>query len=151
MREFTIFKRLGLGYLAILLVVISLGVYSTFKLGQLNQITRSISSIDGEIIRIAVRLRDAALSQRGFEKKYVVSEDRDFHHQFLEAEKYIKKDLERISLLMDTAEKRRLITDVKEFHDQYLSVVQEEVRLIKSDSGYSRERYQKKKGILPIR
>jgi Signal transduction histidine kinase len=77
-----------------------------------------------------------------------VSKDRDFHSQFLEAEKYIKNDLERISLLMNTTEKRRLITDVKEFHDQYLSVVQEEVRLIKSDSGYSRERYQKKKGDL---
>ena len=64
MRELTIFKRLGLGYLAILLVVIALGVYSTLKLGQLNQITRSISSIDGEIIRIAARLRDAALDRK---------------------------------------------------------------------------------------
>ncbi len=148
MRELTIFKRLGLGYLAILLVVIALGVYSTLRLGQLNQITRSISSIDGEIIRIAARLRVAALSQRGFEKKYVVSKDRDFHRQFLETEKYIKNDLERISLLMDTTEKRRLIADVKESHDQYLSVVQEEVRLIKNDREYSRERYQKKKGGL---
>lgn len=148
MRELTIFKRLGLSYLAILLVVIALGVYSTLKLDQLNRITRSISSIDGEIIRIAARLRAAALSQRGFEKKYVVSKDRDFHHQFLEAEKYIKNDLERISLLMDTTEKRRLITNVKEFHDQYLSLVQEEVRLLKGDREYSRERYQKKKGGL---
>ena len=148
MRELTIFKRLGLGYLAILLVVIALGVYSTLKLGQLNQITRSISSIDNETIRIAARLRDTALSQRGFEKKYVVSKDRDFHRQFLEAEKYIEKDLEQLSILMDTTEKRRLIADVNQFYDQYLSVVQEEVRLIKSDKGYSRERYQKKKGWL---
>ncbi len=152
MKKFTIFKRLGLGYLAILLVVTALGVYSTLKLGQLNQITRSISSIDGEIIRIAARLRDAALSQRGFEKKYFVSRDQDFHRQFLEAEKYIKKDLERISILMDTTMdttgKKRLIADVKEFHDQYLSIVQEEVRLIKSDKAYSLERYQKKKEDL---
>ena len=146
--KFTIFKRLGLGYLAILLVVIALGVYSTLKLGQLNQITRSISSIDNETIRIAARLRDAALSQRGFEKKYFVSRDKDFHRQFLEAEKYIEKDLEQISILMDTTEKRRLIADVKEFHDRYLSIVREEVRLIKSDKGYSRERYQKKKEDL---
>ena len=148
MRELTIFKRLGLGYLAILLVVIALGVYSTLKLGQLNQITRSISSIDGEIIRIAARLRDAALSQRGFEKKYFVSRDQDFYRQFLETEKYIKKDLERISILLDTTEKEKLIDAVKEFHDQYLSIVQEEVRLIKSDKTYLLERYQKKKGDL---
>jgi len=148
MRELTIFKRLGLGYLAILLVVIVLGVYSTLKLSQLNQITRSISSIDGETIRIAAKLRDAALSQRGFEKKYVVSKDRDFYSQFLEAEKFIKNDLERISPLMDTAKKGSLIANVKEFHDQYLSVVQEEALLIKSGREYSREKYQKKKGAL---
>ena len=73
MREFTIFKRLGLGYFVILLLVIALGVYFTLKLGQLKQITRSISSIDSETIRMANRLRDAFFSQGGVEKKYFVA------------------------------------------------------------------------------
>lgn len=81
--KFTVFKRLGLGYLVILLIVITLGVYSTLTLSQLNQITRSISFIDSETIRTASRLRDAILSQRGFDKKYIISEDKDFHRQFL--------------------------------------------------------------------
>jgi two-component system sensor histidine kinase GlrK len=49
---------------------------------------------------------------------------------------------------MDTTKKRRLIANVKEFHDQYLSVVQEEALLINSGREYSREKYQKKKGDL---
>ena len=145
MRKFTIFKRLGLGYFVIVLVVIALGVYSTLKLGQLNQITCSINSIDSETIRMANRLRDAVLSQREFEKKYVVSKDQDFHRQFLDTEKYIEKDLEQISILMDTTEKKRLIGDIKEFYDQFLFIVQEEVRLIKTNKGYSQERYEKEK------
>lgn len=148
MREFTIFKRLSLGYLVILLLVIALGVYSTLKLGQLKQITRSISSIDSETIMMANRLRDAFFSQGGVEKKYFVSQDQDFYRQFLEAEKYIEKDLEKVSILMDTTEKEMLFDAVKEFHDQYLSIVQAEVRLLKNDKGYSREKYQKKKGDL---
>ena len=148
MNQFTIFKMLALGYLAILLTVIVLGMYSTLKLGQLNQITRSISSVDGEIIRIAARLRDAALSQRGFDKKYVVSKDNDFHRQFLETDKYIEKDFEQISILMDTNEKRKLIDNVRAFHARYLSVAQEEIRLIRNDRGYSREGYEEKKGAL---
>ena len=145
MRKFTIFKRLGLGYLVILLVVIALGVYSTLKLGQLNQITRSISSIDGETIRIANRLRDDVLSQRGFDKKYVMLKDIDYHRQFLETGKYIEKDLEQISILMDTAEKKGLIDDVKGFYTQYLYIAQEEVRLIEGNKGYSQEGYEEKK------
>ncbi|QCQ22560.1 sensor histidine kinase [Desulfoglaeba alkanexedens] len=148
MRELTIFKRLILGYLAILLVVIAIGVYSILSLGQLNQIIRSISSIDSETIRMANRLRDFVLTQRGFEKKYVVSKDGDFHRQFLETEKYIEKHLERISVLMDTAEERRLIADVKAFHSQYLSIAQEEVRLINSNKTYSQEIYNRKKEDL---
>lgn len=145
MRKFTIFKRLGLGYFVIVLVVIALGVYSTLKLGQLNQITCSINSIDNETIRMANRLRDAVLSQREFEKKYVVSKDQDFHRQFLDTEKYVEKDLEQISILMDTTEKKRLIGDIKEFYDQFLFIVQEEVRLIKTNKGYSQKRYEKEK------
>lgn len=145
MRNFTIFTRLGLGYLVILLIVITLGAYSTSKFYQLNQITRSISFIDSKTIRVANRLRDAIISQRGFDKKYVVSEDRDFHRQFLEAEEYIRKDLEKMGALMDTAEEKRLIADIRESYDRYRSKVREEVRLIKIGRGYPRERYEKEK------
>jgi CHASE3 domain sensor protein len=70
MKELTVFDRLGLGYLAILLIVFTLGVYATLKLGHLSQIIHSISSADKEIIETASRLRDEILSQRGFERKY---------------------------------------------------------------------------------
>ena len=91
MQHWGIFKRLILGYLVILLVVIPLGVYSVLKLGQLSRITRSISSIDSETISNANRLIDSVYSQRSFDKKYIVSEDMDFHLQFLEVEKYVRK------------------------------------------------------------
>lgn len=148
MREFTIFKRLALGYLAILLVVVALGIYTTLKLNQLNHIILSISSIDGEIIRIANRLRGTILSQRAFEKKYIVSKDKDFHRQFSETEKYIEKDIRQIDLLMDTPEKKRLIADAKELHSQYLAVVQKEVRLIKAGKGNLPKGYQGEKWNL---
>ena len=142
MRNFTIFKRLGLGYLLIVLVVIALGMYSTLKLGQLNKITRSINSIDNETIRLAERLRDTIFTERKFEKKYIVSKDEDFHRQFLETDKYINEDLEQISALLDAADKRWLISKVKEFYDQYLSIVQEEIRLMTNSMDYSQENYE---------
>ena len=151
MRKFTIFKRLSLGYLVILFVVITLGVYSTVKLDQLNQIARSVNSVESETIRMANRLRDSILSQRGFEKKYVVSRDTDFHRQFLEAEKYTKKDLEQISTLTDATEKKKRIGDVRESYGQYLSTVQEEVHLIRNNRQYSQEGYENKKEKLADR
>jgi two-component system sensor histidine kinase GlrK len=148
MAKFTIFKRLVLGFLVILLVVTALGGYSTLKLGQLNQIIRSISSIDNETMRMANRLRDTILTQRKFEKKYVVSKDRDFHRQFLETEKYIEKDLAQMSPLMDATENETLLGDMKMFYDRYLFTVREEVDLIKSNKSYSQEKYEKIKEDL---
>ncbi len=137
-----------MGFLVILLIVTSLGAYSTLKLGQLNQIIRSISSIDSEIIRIANRLRDALLTQRKFEKKYVVSKDSDFYRQFLESERYIQKDLERISILMSTMETPGPILDVHEFYDQYLTIVRDEAGLIRSNKAYSQREYERNKEAL---
>jgi len=137
-----------LGFLVILLVVTALGVYSTLKLGQLNQIIRSISSIDNETMKMANRLRDTLLTQRKFEKKYVVSKDRDFHRQFLETEKYVEKDLAQMSPLMDATENEPLLGDMKMFYDRYLFTVQEEVDLIKSNKSYSQEKYEKIKEDL---
>jgi|LGOV01.1.fsa_nt_gb two-component system sensor histidine kinase GlrK len=151
-RGFTIFKRLALGYLAILLVVVALGIYTTLRLDHLNQITRSISSIDGETIRIATKLRDNTLSQSGFEKKYIVSRDKDFYHQFLEIEKHIETDLKRISALIDTPvdtpEKKRLISDIKKLHSRYLSIVQNPVHSTKIDKKYPQKRDQEEKKKL---
>jgi len=146
--KFTIFKRIVLGFLVILLVVTALGVYSTLELDQLNQIIRSISSIDNETLRMGNRLRDTLLTQRRFERKYVVSKDRDFHRQFQETEKYVEKDLAQMSTLMGATENETLLGDMKAFYDHYLLTVQEEVDLIESNKAYSQERYEKTKEDL---
>jgi two-component system sensor histidine kinase GlrK len=148
MRNLTIFKMLALGYLVILLVVIALGTYSTLKLRQLNHITRYINSVDTETIRLAESLRDNIISQRKFEKIYVISKDKDYHLQFLETEKYIKEGLAQISAITDTEEKRLLIGNVNDHYNRYLLQVEEEVALITGQKAYSPEIYEEKKEVL---
>jgi two-component system, NtrC family, sensor histidine kinase GlrK len=148
MRNLTIFKMLGLGYIAILLIVIALGTYSTLKLRQLNQITRYINSNDAVTIRLAESLRDAFISQRNFEQKYVISRDKDFYLQFLDTEKYIRSGLEQINVYLDTEEKRLLIDNTKESFDQYVATVQEEFDLISGNRNYSQKSFEEKKEAL---
>jgi len=148
MKQLTLFKRLVLGHLVILMVVIALGVYSTSKLDELSQIMHTISSVDSETISLADSLKDSVLSQSALEKKYIVSRDKDFYSEFLSIEKYIQQDLERISALADTREKKKLITNIRKDYDRYLSAVQKEVNLIKADKEFSRERYEKTKEEL---
>ena len=73
MKHLTLFKRLVLSYLAVLVVVIALGVYSTSKLDEMSQIIHSISTVDSETKSLAGSLKDSVLSQSALEKKYIVS------------------------------------------------------------------------------
>ena len=148
MKQLTLFKRLVLGYLLILVAVIALGAYSTAKLDELSQIIHAISSVDSETISLADSLKDSVLSQSALEKKYVVSRDKDFYAEFLSIEQYIQKDFEQISALADTREKKKLITNIRKDYDRYLSAVQEEVNLIAADKEFSREIYEKTKEEL---
>ncbi len=148
MAKLNIFKRLVLGFLLILLVLTALGTYSTLKLEELNQIIHSISSIDSETIRMANRLRNVLLTQTKFEKKYVVSRDRDFHRQFLEIETYWKKDLEQMGSLVDIPEDEKLLTDITLLYKRYLVTVREEVGFIESGKEYSKKAYEEKKEEL---
>ncbi|MCF8027739.1 MAG: MCP four helix bundle domain-containing protein [Desulfobacteraceae bacterium] len=148
MKKLTVFKRLVLGYLLVLLIVIALGVYSTAKLDEMSRLIHSISSVDSETISMAREIRDTVLSQRSLERKYFVSGDSDFHLQFMKADQYLQKNLEQISMLMNSGEKKRLIADVKQTYQTYISMVQEEVLLKKTNKGKPEKGYSDEKEAL---
>lgn len=148
--QHTIFQRLIIGYLAILIIIVGLGVYTFNRLGKLNKIIQSISSVDEEVIRTSNRLRDTSLSQRGFEKKFIVSKDRDFYQQFSETEKYFQKDLRQIKNLLNTSEKQSLIAEIEELHCQYLLAVKNEKNFTENKDPIDEYQDEKKKYIDKI-
>ncbi len=132
MKNQTIFQRLFFGYLMILLAVAALGLYASLSLDHLNKITRSINAVDGEIVRAADRLRDSVLSQRGFEKKYIISKDEDFYLQFIKTEEYIEKDLVLVKKLIVNQETATLVAEIEVLQKQYLSSVTQGAKMIKA-------------------
>lgn len=146
--QLTIFKRLTLGYLAIMVLVIFLGVYVTIKLNQLNRVTRTVISVDSAAIRVTENLLDALFSQEGFEKKYLISGDQDFYQKFREIQEYFSNDLEKLGNLMDTPKKKILLGRVKKMYDNYLSLLKEEFSFVTNDQDYSYKEFQGEKGKI---
>jgi len=143
--QLTIFKRLTIGYLAIMLVVVFLGVYVTFKLNHLDRITRAVVSVESTGIRLTESLVEALLSQRSFEKKYLVSKDEDFSSQFWKVQEQFSKDLELLDTVMDTAEKASLIGKVRNLHGHYVSTIEEEFRFVTADQSYAQQAFHDEK------
>ena len=140
--EFTIFKRLFFSYLVMMLFVIFLAGYMTFKLNQLNHLTRSIAFVDSTTIGIIERLSEAIYSQVSFEKKYLISKDNDFLNKFWEIHEYVVKDIKNAGDIADTSEKKGLFAKARQLYDRYISIFNEEANIIATGSNYSKEEYQ---------
>jgi two-component system sensor histidine kinase GlrK len=85
-------------------------------------------------------------SQEGFEKKYLVSRDRDFYQKFREIQEYFSKDLERLGTLMDTSKKKILFGRARKMYGNYLSLLKEEFSFIANGQDYSYKEFQGEKG-----
>jgi len=124
LRRFSLFHRLVIGNLCILAGVVFLGGYTTIQMNRLNRLTRSVNDIDRRIISIAGKLRDSCFTQRAFEKKYLISRDRDFLRQFSETGKYITAGLNQIGELVETSETCILVENATDLYRRYITAVE---------------------------
>jgi len=147
-KDLSIFERFSIGYLIILMVVITLGIYSTVKLGQLGHITRSINAVDNKLIEISNKLRDAILSQREFEKKYFILGDRDFYNQFKKIEAYVNECLAQITIYAAGTKELQDIEEISRTFKAYLSLVDAEAVWFQAGCKYPKTGYEQEKAAL---
>jgi two-component system sensor histidine kinase GlrK len=125
--RFTIFKRLTIGYAAIMILVIFMGVYVTLKLIQINHLTRDAALVDSATVGQVDQLFDTLFTQVSFEEKYLISRDRDFYNKFWEVEENFLKDIGKLESLLQTPDDKKLIVRVIESYKKYLSLFQQQI------------------------
>jgi two-component system sensor histidine kinase GlrK len=123
----TIFKRLTIGYAAIMILVIFMGVYVTLKLIQINRLTRDAALVDSATVGQVDQLFDTLLTQVSFEEKYLISRDRDFYNKFWEVEENFLKDINKLESLLRTQDDNKLFVRVIESYKKYLSLFQQQI------------------------
>ncbi len=122
----TIFSRLTLGFLAIVLIMGAVTAYTVLKLYRLNSATASIFNTDGRLLDIKKSLTDSIISQLEYEKKYVITKDHVFYNQFLSARNKFDNYLIEAVSISEALPKNDSLKRVKAYYDQYQSIVQEE-------------------------
>jgi two-component system sensor histidine kinase GlrK len=143
--QFTIFKRLTFGYLAIMMLVLFLVIFVTLKLNQLTQLTRAASSIDGQTVRLTERLSNHMFSMVSFEKKYIISKDNDFYQHFLRNKSDFNYDIEQLGILVAGPEKNKKFSETRQLCEEYFSIFNFEVENIKKGQKYPYGKYQTQK------
>lgn len=113
--------------MAIMLLVAGLGLFLTLQLNRLNQLARSATSVDGEIIRSAQRISDALPLAISLQKKYLVSGDSDFHEHFKINQGEIQSEIERLEDLLNEAGNQPLAQEVDTTREQFFALLEQEI------------------------
>jgi two-component system, NtrC family, sensor histidine kinase GlrK len=122
----TIFSRLAVGYLAILIIMGAVNGYTVLKLYRLNNETSSIFNTDGRLLDIKKNLSDSFISQLEYEKKYAITKDIVFYNSFLTANETFDKYFAEAASIANTLTKNDSLKQVKIYYDQYQSIVRKE-------------------------
>jgi two-component system, NtrC family, sensor histidine kinase GlrK len=143
--KFSIFSRMMIGYLAIFILVMAVSTYTILKIQQFNKVTRYILAIDGRILEHGKKLADSILSQSRFERKFTLTRDQAFYDQFLSGKEDFLKLLAKSMAIADSPFIKDSLSILQKQFEEYQSLVDEEVKLIRASRDYSRRRYEHEK------
>ncbi len=141
----TIFGRMVIGYLAIFIPVAAVSIYAISKLALFRRMTEDILLIDNRMKDCEQKLADSILGQTRYERKYILTKDEELHHQFILAEREVRKRLDEAMSIADTEHKSEVLIRIKNYYERYKFLFDEEVEWIKKKRPYLHDRYREEK------
>ena len=141
----SIFSRLMLVYLVILILVMATSFYAIFVIRQFNDLTQHILFIDNRILQYEKKMTDSILSQSRFERKFILTKDQALYNQFLSAKESFDRMLQETRTITATLHKRETLEELQKHFEDYQSLVDEEINLVRSNRDYRRRWYEQEK------
>ena len=132
MKPFTIFKRLVIGNVLILLLVFILGCVVIFNLTGLQNVTREVVIKNQRSIIVGERLLDSLASLVKFGEKYFVSKDIDYYNRFSDEKDSLGKDFKALADLMEADEQKKLLFESFASFNGYLARFEEKATQVKT-------------------
>jgi two-component system sensor histidine kinase GlrK len=143
--KLTIFSRLVIGYLAIFVLAMGVSIYAIAQLRELEDVSRTILSVDNRMITYEQKLTDIMLSMIRYEKKFIILKDDSLYDQFIGTKKEFEKSYKELLSLAETDEMRSLLESIKERYDSYCSLFEIEAAYVRSGQDYSAGDFKLKK------
>ena len=115
----SIFSRLALGSLAIVLVMAGVNLYALFQLRQLTALSSQLVSYHYPAIEGSKRLVSSLYAQLRSEKKYLAVRDEEFVAYFNEENDEFQRSLRRLQDTEMAGEAKDVLDKIERLHDAY--------------------------------
>jgi len=120
----SIFWRLALGSLAIIVVMAGVNLYALIQLRQLSAVSTELVSYRYPAIESAKRLLTGLYTQLQSEKKYFAVRDETFLNDFHEEAEEFRRTLATLQLQETSPQGQRLLKDTVRLHQEYRTLFQ---------------------------
>lgn len=133
-----------LGYLGILILIMAVSVYAVIELRRFNDITQSVLESDTRLLDYQKKLTDTLLSEIRYERRFVITKDDALYDQFLLFKSDFDQYLEEAMAIVDP-QAGGFLNQVKDGHQRYQELVEQEVKYLKARKDYPQDRYKQEK------
>lgn len=128
----TIFSRLMLGNLTVLVMATGVSAYAILQLGHMKEITRRIIQVQNVLIELNKEMSGAILSETRYEKKFALLQDQNLYEGFIAARADFEKYLNESMSLADSAGMKDALKRVRKLNDAYGTHFDEEIVSLKA-------------------
>jgi two-component system sensor histidine kinase GlrK len=115
------------------------------RLRQVNVEVGIIFNVDQRVVNLKQKLVDSLLSHVGSEKKHVITGDPIFVEQMVSGQKAFEGYLSQVSQIVGTSPNAVALARVRSEYGQYISLVNEEIELVRANRPYNRSEYGQRK------
>lgn len=141
----TIFSRLVIGFIAILFLAMTVSIYSIFQLSHLENVTKSIISVDNQLMAHQQKMLDYILTMMRYERKFIIIKDESLFKHFFLTKNNFDKQLKDATALADSSEAVDILNTIRNGYHHYQDLFNEEVAHIRSGNQYSVNLFGQKK------
>ena len=120
MKPLTIFKRMVIGNVIILVLILALGSVAAYNLKQLQKINHDLIARHQEAVFTGERLVNAFKLLIRFDEKYFVAMDPDYFERFHKQQSVLSREFDRLSGLLNTEEQKSRLGAADQALKEYL-------------------------------
>jgi two-component system, NtrC family, sensor histidine kinase GlrK len=117
----TIFWRIILAQVSLIVLIIIVNFYTLSQLYQLTILSQGILTIDVTSTEEARRLLRIVLAQTRSAEKFVLFQDKTFYNQFIEGNDAFEGRVGKIATLATSPQERALLQRIRDLHAQYVA------------------------------
>jgi two-component system, NtrC family, sensor histidine kinase GlrK len=119
----TIFWRVILAQIALIILIIVVNFYALSQLNQLTSQSAAIVSRDLACVNEAKRVLQVFLGQMRNAEKFVLLQDKTFYNHFVDATKDFESGITRLATLIDSRQEQDLLGRIRQLHSRYTATL----------------------------